>query len=408
MKKLFTEYNEVIEIIKSGIHNKNTGTDFLNAELKIDNQLWVGNVEIHIKSSDWYLHNHENDENYDAVILHVVWENDSPIYMKNNQPIPTLVLKDLVNSKLLISYQNLISTQNRWIPCEHQISSVDNFVIDNWLERLYFERLEHKSKSINELLKNENNNFEAVLFQLTAKNFGLKINGDAFLSLAQSIHFSIIRKERFNKESFMALLFGQAGFLEDASEEIYQQNLKKEYEYLKYKYKLNSISKNNFQFFRMRPNNFPTIRIAQLVALFHQQENLFSKVIEIDKLDHFYKLFSITIDDFWQTHYTFETLSKKSAKKLSKSFLDLILINTIIPLQFVYQQQKGSVNQERIVKLINAIKPEKNAIIERFSELGIKSKSAFKTQSLLELKNNYCAPKRCLECAIGNKILGKI
>ena len=301
-----------------------------------------------------------------------------------------------------------MSSQQRWIPCERQINSVDDFVIDNWLERLYFERLENKSKVINKLLKRENNDFEALLFQLIAKNFGLKINGDAFLSLAQSLDFSIIRKERFYYESFMALLFGQAGFLDENIEESYHQNLKKEYKYLQHKYNLVSISKDNFQFFRMRPSNFPTIRIAQLVSLFHQQENLFSKVITVDSLNDFYKLFSIKIDDFWQTHYTFETTSKKSSKQLTKSFLDLILINTIIPLQFVYQQQKGNVNQEVILKLINQIKPEKNSIIDKFSDLGIESKSAFKTQSLLQLKNNYCANKRCLNCAIGNKILGRI
>ena len=408
LSNLETVSKEPIIILKAGNHNFNTGPDFLNAQLKVSDQLWVGNVEIHLKSSDWYLHNHENDKNYDAVILHVVWEHDSDVFMKDNQPIPTLVLKNLVDKNVLHNYKNLSSSQFRWIPCETQINFVDDFTINNWIERLFFERLERKSSFINDLLNKTQNDFEAVLFQLIAKNFGLKINSEAFLSLAQSVDFSIIRKERFNEHSFSALLFGQAGFLDGNIEEPYHQNLKQEYEYLKHKHNLIPISNNQFQFFRMRPNNFPTIRIAQLISLFHQQENVFSKVISIKKVSDFYTLFSVEVNDFWKTHYTFETRSKKSSKTLTESFIDLLIINTIIPLKFVYQKSRSEVNENEIINLIKQLKPEKNSIISKFNELEIESKSAFETQVLLELKNNYCAPKRCLECAIGNKILNRI
>ena len=404
-KNLKTVRGEDIIVIKTGLHNKNSGPDFLNAQIKIDNQTWVGNVEIHISSSDWYLHKHEEDQNYDAVTLHIVWENDVEVFMKNNKPIPTLELKNIVDKELLKNYQNLVSKQQRWIPCENQIEGVDEFVIKNWLERLYFERLESKSILIKELLTKSNNDYEAVLFQLLAKNFGLKVNGDAFLSLAQSFDFSILRKVRFNKLQIEALLFGQAGFLNEETEEAYYQTLKKEYKYLQHKYNLMPISNNQFQFFRMRPNNFPTIRIAQLVALFHKYQNLFSMLTELNKLEDFYNLFSIEVNDFWKTHYTFETESKKSPKKLTKLFIDLLLINTIIPLKFVYQQSRGEVNQDEILKLIQQIKPEKNSIISKFSDLKINSENAFESQALLELKNNYCAKKRCLKCSIGNDLL---
>ena len=213
--------NETIQIIKSGTHNLNTGPDFLNAHLKINNQLWIGNVEIHINSSDWYLHKHEEDKNYDAVILHVVWQYDSAIFMKNNKPLPTLELNDLIDKNLLNNYQSLFSKQLRWIPCEQQINEVDSFLMSNWLERLYFERLENKALLIKELLAKSNNDFESVLFQLLAKNFGLKINGEAFLQLAQSFEFSTLKKARFNEFQLSALLFGQAGFLENEVEDSY-------------------------------------------------------------------------------------------------------------------------------------------------------------------------------------------
>jgi hypothetical protein len=270
---------------------------------------------------------------------------------------------------------------------------------------LFFDRLERKSEEINILLQQENNNFEAVLFQLLIKNFGLKVNGNSFLRLAQSVDFSVIKKLSFHTNQLAALLFGQAGFLEEETEDEYQKELRKEYGYLKHKFKLNHIPNNEFSFFRMRPNNFPTIRIAQLVALFHKHQDLFSKLIAIDNLDKFYELFTVVVNSFWQTHYNFESMSKKSPKKITTSFVDLLIINTIIPLQFLYQKSRGEVDEESFLVLLKKMKPEKNSIISKFSELGVSSKNAFDTQSLLELKNNYCAPKRCLECAIGNTVL---
>ena len=400
-----TTGNEHLSIIKSGLHNKNAGPDFLNAQLKIDGQTWIGNVEIHLKASDWYLHNHEKDLNYDAVILHVVWENDVDIYMKNNKPIPTLVLKNFIDETVLNKYKNLFLAPTAWLPCKNAISTVDKFIFNNWKERLFFDRLERKSEEINTLLQQENNNFEAVLFQLLIKNFGLKVNGNSFLRLAQSVDYSVIKKLSFHTNQLAAILFGQAGFLEEDTEVEYHKELRKDYDYLKHKFKLNHIPKNEFSFFRMRPNNFPTIRIAQLVALFHKHQNLFSKLIAIDNLEEFYELFTVVVNPFWQTHYNFDSISKKSPKKITTSFVDLLIINTIIPLKFLFQKSRGEVDEEFFLVLLKKMKPEKNSIISKFSEIGVSSKNAFDTQALLELKNNYCAPKRCLECAIGNTIL---
>ena len=400
-----TTENENLTILKSGFHNKNAGPDFLNAQLKIEDQTWVGNVEIHLKSSDWYLHNHEIDANYDAVILHVVWENDAVVFMKNNKPIPTLVLKDLVNERVLENYRNLLFTPIKWIPCQNSIATTDKFTFANWKERLFFERLERKSGEITILLAQEKNNYEAVLFQLLAKNFGLKVNGNSFLRLAQSINFPILQKTSFDAHQFAALLFGQAGFLEDEIQDAYHHQLKTTYKYLSHKYTLHSIPNKQFSFFRMRPSNFPTVRIAQLVSLFCKHKNLFSKLIALQDLKDFYALFSVEIPLFWKTHYNFESKSKSSSKKLTKSFVDLLIINTIIPLKFLYQKSSQGVDEEFFLEILKKMKPEKNSIISKFSDFGVAAKNALDTQALLELKNNYCAPKRCLECAIGSSIL---
>ena len=404
--ELLTTNNERISIIKSGQLNTNSGPDFLNAQLIIDNQKWIGNIEIHQKSSDWYVHHHEKDINYDAVILHVVYEEDVTVFMKNNQPIPTLVLKDRISETLLDSYHQLLNNPKAWIPCASQISTVDGFVMNSWLERLFIERLEEKSLLIKEMLVESKNDYEVVLFQLLAKNFGLKVNADAFLRLAKTIDFSIFRKEWFDEQRLSALLFGIAGFLEEDIEELYYKELKSEYEYLKKKYQLKSLGKNDFQFFRMRPNNFPTIRLAQLSALYVKHQNLFSKLIEVTSLSQFYTIFDeVEIHEFWNSHYTFKKSSKKTSKRFSKSFINLLIINTIIPLKFTYEKEKrGNINTEDLAYLLE-VPAEKNNIINKFNEYKVKAKNALETQALLQLKNKYCDSKNCLQCSVGDHLL---
>ena len=325
-----------VEIIFPGFYNTNSGPDFLNAKIKIEQILWVGNLEIHVKSSDWYVHQHEKDSNYDAVILHVVWEDDVEVFSKNNQRLPTIEISNLVVNDVLLNYQELYSKQQRWIPCQNTINSVDSFVINNWKERLFFERLEDKSIVIQKLLKESNNDYEAVLFKLLAKNFGLKTNAEAFLNFANSIDFSIVRKTQNDAFKLQALFFGQAGFLQGDFNEEYPINLKLEYDYLKHKYALESIHNKQFQFFRMRPSNFPTIRIAQLASLYYKNQHLFSKLMQVSDVAEIYKLFSVDLDDFWKTHYTFHKASPLRIKKITKQFVDLLLINTVIPLKFNY------------------------------------------------------------------------
>jgi len=401
---LKTAQGESITIIKTGDYLELSGPDFFNAQIKIGNQKWAGNVEIHLKSSDWYLHNHEKDPAYKNVILHVVWENDTPIFKENNTEIPVLVLKDYVSKDVVNNYRELLSPKT-WISCEKQIKDIDDFVFKSWQERLFFERLERKSKFIYDLLEETNQDWEAVLFCLLAKNFGLNTNGTSFLQISKTIPFSIIRKESFEIENLEALLFGTAGLLDSEKEDVYYKDLKFRYFYLLHKYQLEKTFIYPVQFFKLRPDNFPTIRLSQLGCLYHKHQNLFSKIIELKSLNNMYELLNVSVSPYWKDHYQFDKESPKKAKIVSKSFLDLIVINTIIPIQFAYSNIMGESIAEDLIDFMNEVGSEKNAIIDKFDSFGIKSKNAFESQTLLELKNEYCNKKACLKCGLGLELL---
>ncbi|AOC93821.1 hypothetical protein BB050_00676 [Flavobacterium anhuiense] len=395
---------EEITIIKTGDYLELAGPDFFNAHIEIGNQKWAGNVEIHLKSSDWYLHNHEKDAAYKNVILHVVWENDTAIFREDNTEIPVLVLKYYVSKEIIDNYNALVSPKT-WISCERQLKEIDKFVFKNWQERLFFERLERKSKFIDQLLEETNQDWEAVLFCLLAKNFGLNTNGNSFLQIAKAIPFSVIRKESFEVENLEALLFGTSGLLETEKEDVYYKDLKFRYFYLLHKYQIEKIYADPLQFFKLRPDNFPTIRLSQLAFLYHRHQNLFSKIIDLKSVGEVYRLLNISASSYWQNHYQFDKESPNKSKMLSKPFIDLVVINTIIPLQFAYSNIRGESIAEDLIDFINEVDSEKNAIIDKFNSFGIKSQSAFESQALLELKNEYCERKACLKCAIGLELL---
>ena len=407
INKLKTTKNEDIVLQGVGIHNtNNSGPDFFNALLIIDGQKWAGNVEIHNKSSDWYIHNHENDTAYDNVILHVVWEEDMDVFRKDNSVIPTLQIKDYINNDLLVRYKKLfLENKQKWIRCEKRLPQISRFTLSNWQERLYLERLEQKSIFIQKLLEDSVNDWEATLFKLLGKNFGLKVNGDAFLSLTNSIDFSIIRKCRKDVFSLEALFFGQAGFLEKGTEILYASDLKKEYCFLKNKFQLDNQGVLPLHFFRLRPSNFPTIRLSQFAMLYFKTPRLFDEVIKAKDINDFYELFGVNTSSFWENHYTFDKESKTKKKRITKSFIDLLLINTIIPLKFIHARSTGRNSEEEILDLISQISYEKNSIIDNFKILKVPVENAMHSQALIELKNKYCDKKACLKCAIGNKLL---
>ncbi|MFI0429993.1 DUF2851 family protein [Mariniflexile sp. HMF6888] len=405
LNKLKTTQGEAVLVTSVGQHNFNSGPDFFNAQLKIGNQLWAGNVEIHIRASDWFLHNHEQDKAYDNVILHVVWEHDTDVFRSDNTAIPTLQLQDFTSKDVLNNYEKLFSKNGKWINCENDFASVDDFVLSNWLERLYFERLERKSGTIQNLLKETKNDWEAVFFIMLAKNFGLKVNGESFYSIAKSIDFSIVRKSQANQQALEALLFGQAGLLEQDFENAYYLELVEAYQFLKHKFRLENNAVLPLQFFRLRPPNFPTIRLSQLASLYHEHKTLFSNVIEAENLEDFYKLFKVSAASFWNSHYTFQKTSKTSSKKLTKSFIDLLLINTVLPIKFCYAKEKGQEVDSIILKIASDIASEKNSIVDAFNNLEKVSSASLQSQALIQLKNEYCDKNKCLQCAIGNSLI---
>ncbi len=406
VSQLKTTANEKVSVKQLGQHNLNAGPDFFNAQLTIDNQLWAGNVEIHIKSSDWYVHNHETDKAYDNVILHVVWEHDSEIFRKDNSEIPTIELKHYVDKSLIDNYQKLILSKS-WINCETSFSEVDDFLLNNWLERLYIERLERKSKDIQKLLVASNNNWEAVLFKMLTKNFGLKVNGESFLSLANSTDFSVVRKLQNDAIDLEAVFFGQTDLLNDDVQDAYYLELQKRYQFLKQKFRLNKLGVLPLQFFRLRPPNFPTIRLSQLANLYHTRTNLFSELINVSSKKDVYKILDIETSEFWKSHYTFSKTSKVSKKALTKSFIDLLVINTIIPLQFTYAKVQGRPIEDHIFNFMRQIGVEKNSIVFKFLSLKPLEKHALMSQAFLQLKQNYCDKNKCLQCAIGNSLIVK-
>lgn len=404
--RLKTTSNQEVVIKNVGVHNTSqAGPDFIHARLIIDNQDWAGTVEVHVKSSDWYVHNHENDIAYDNVILHLVWEDDAQVYRKDNSLIPVVELKEYIPIEVVKKYQALYdNNSNNWISCHKQIKTVPEFVKTNWLERLCIERLEKKSLQIQQLLNDVTNDWEGLLFILLCKNFGLKSNADSFLAIAKSLGYSVIRKCSDQHLVLEALLFGHANLLNDVDEDPYGISLAKEYAFLKTKFNLSEVKGQPLQFFRQRPSNFPTIRLAQFVSLYHHNHQLFAAIIATKTLNGFYDLFDITTSAYWDTHYVFGKSSKKRSKKLSKSFINLLVINTIIPIKFLYSKSIGVANDE-IIALYSQLNAEQNSIVTRFSDCGLTIKNAMQSQASLELKNEYCDRKKCLDCGIGNYLL---
>lgn len=402
--QLKTHQNEPLEIIHFGNYLQLSGPDIFNAQIRISNQKWAGNIEIHVKSSDWYLHQHEFDAAYDSVILHVVWEHDVPIFRKNNSEIPTLVLKNWVNPKELTAYKNLLSKKN-WINCETAIHTIANFHWENWKEKLVLERLERKSIQISERLEQTKNDWEQVFFELVAKNFGSHINGAVFLKMAQQLSYQLIRKEKTNLIHLEALFFGILNALHAHYEDSYYNELQKTWHYLKIKYQLKEMQGATITFFKHRPDNFPTIRLAQLAMVFFKNEQLFQECMHADSNEKIYKILKHATAEYWQTHYVFGAVSVTKKKMITNSFLDLLLVNTIIPLQFCYKRKFSEIPVEELLSGLKQIKAENNSIIDKFKELKIEVASAYDSQALLQLKNEYCANSKCLQCAVGLNIL---
>ncbi|MDO5656529.1 MAG: DUF2851 family protein [Flavobacteriaceae bacterium] len=397
--KTFSGQDLYIE--KPGIRNTNAGPDFLNAQIRIGDVLWAGNIEIHVKTSDWFFHNHQWDPNYKNLILHVVYHHDLD---ELPHDCPLLVLQGKIKPELIQNYQYLQESKS-FIFCENLFQEVDEFTINNFVESLFIERLEKKVNLLDQRLAKLNGDWEALLFERIAYVFGLKINAYAFELLAKSFSFQILNQLIRKNENLEAFLFGQAGFLNSAKDE-YQLQLQKEYEFLQHKYQTESIEQHLFKFLRLRPPNFPTVRIAQLAAFYKFQNKLFAEIMRIPSEKEFLKIFqNIQASSYWDTHYNFGTESTFEVKTISDERLRLLLLNAVVPVKYLYQLKQGNENDESLLELVRSIKPEENSIIQKFQKIGAKVENAMDSQAYLELKKNYCDSKKCLNCRIGNKII---
>lgn len=398
--QLLTTQNENIQIISPGNYNTNQGPDFLNAKIKIDDTVLVGSIELHVNSSEWISHKHTGDINYNNVILHVVWHHD----LKEKLAFPTLELSDRISNILLGKYDELMTSQV-FIPCEKHIASVNTITIISWKERLIFERLQSKTKNIEKHLLQNKGHWEEAFWWLLARNFGTKINSDAFEAIARSISINTLAKNKDQIHKIEALLFGQANLLNKDFEEDYPAMLRKEYNYLQKKYNLQKVH-NSLYFLRMRPANFPTIRLAQLAMLIANSQHLFSKIKEAKKLSDVAQLLDVTANDYWHYHYIFDDPTTYKTKTLGKQMVQNILINTVVPILFAYGYlNKLEPIKEKALQWLGEIVAERNNITKGFETLTIENKTALDSQALIQLKNEYCNQKRCLQCAIGNKIL---
>ena len=397
--ELQTTTGEEIQIISQGTYNTNQGPDFNDAKIRIGKTTWAGSVELHILSSDWQKHKHQNDRNYNNVILHVVWEDDFP-----NYNIPVLKLENRIAKILLQRYEELMNTKG-FIPCEKTISSVKPIVLQSWKERLLAERLIRKSAIVETFLNESNHHWEETFWWLLARNFGIKINADVFEAMARSLPLLILARHKNQIHQLEALLMGQSNLLDGKFKEDYPIMLQKEYEFYKGKYKLQPNTIAPF-FLRMRPGNFPTIRLAQLAMLIHHSEHLFSKIKETNSLKDVKKWLDITANDYWHYHYRFDEPSLFKKKNLGQAMGDNILVNTICTMLFAYGHfHKEQKYKDRALQWLEEITAESNAVTKGFQQVGLQNTNARDSQALIELKNEYCSKKRCLDCAIGNVLL---
>lgn len=402
---LQTTAGEPVEIVKVGEHNFDSGPDFFNAKIKVGKTLWAGNVEVHINSSDWKKHFHQNDKAYDNIVLHVVHKADEQVFRKSGEAFPTIEIKNRIDTKIYQNYLNFKSSSD-WIPCEKQINKVPDLIINNTIDRLLLERLERKSTSITESLKLNKNNWEETFYQYVARNFGFKINAEPFELLAKSLPSVVLSKHKNSLLQIEGLLFGQAGLLDQHYEDKYMQQLQNEYVFLKQKFKLRSIDTHLWKYLRLRPVNFPTIRIAQFANLIFSSSHLFSKIIETENYEKLKIMMNVDVSEYWKTHYVIDKISAYNTKQLGDEAMNNIIINTIVPFLFVYGKQKGEEKYiERALQFLEQIKGEQNSIITKWEGLNLPVKNAYSTQALLQLKNEYCSKKKCLSCSIGNYLL---
>ena len=400
---LITTEGRPVQVIDPGMQNTDAGPDFFNAKIKIDGTLWVGSVEIHDKSSDWLLHHHDTDKAYDCVILHIIGFHDFQPVRTNGNPIPQMLLT--VPENILRSIDWLLYREEA-LPCLDHITGIAPLHIACWMEALLSERLERKTHDIFLLLDAYQTDWNEVFYITLTRNFGFGVNNDAFERLAKSLPLRCIQKQRSSHSQIEAMLFGQAGMLEEENDDHYYRLLQREYDFLRHKFSLSPMEDFVFKNLRTRPVNFPYLKVAQLAALWVQYDTLFSAILEARSTGEIKKYFRIPPSGYWETHYHFRYASPRKEKTIGENALNILLINTVVPMLFAYGlHNKRPEYCERATRLLESIPPEKNTIVTTFYNAGITVRHAGDSQALIQLKREYCEKKKCLYCRIGFRML---
>lgn len=410
LRQLSTTTGQSVSIQDFGRHNHDAGPDFLAGQVRLNGQQWAGNIEMHVKASDWYAHRHETDPAYENVILHVVYEEDKAVFRANGERIPCLELRGRVPYGLIKTYFHL-SNNEYWIPCQNQLHKVDEVVKRKWLSTLLNKRVSERARRFALRMEHTHRDWEEAFYQSLARAMGGKVNADAMDMLARSVPLRVLLKHKHSLLQLEAILFGQSGLIPapEAEEDNYIALLRREYTLLRTKYELRPLPVASWKYMRLRPANFPTVRIAQLAAMLHQTGQLFGKSLAAADTRELMNMYSVKLSNYWREHFRFGRQSKESgSRKLGLSSIRSILINTVVPAMLAYAEQRGVARyREQALAILNDLPPENNAILRQWNHLGLVAENAADSQALLELKTNYCGPKNCLNCAIGCALLDR-
>ncbi len=402
---ILTTDGQEIQIIKRGTHNHFDGPDFFQSRIRIGETEWFGNVEMHILASEWFDHKHHLDENYNNTILHVVMENNKIAIRKDGTKVPTLILKELILTKVLTQYKILFENSLE-LPCQNLLPKIDHFTFFMAQEKSLIERMKRKSDMVKGWQEIYQNHWQTVLYISILRSFGLKPNADIFEEIANQLPLNILAKHKKDEHQINALLFGLSGLLIEDLQDNYYNQLKREWLFLKQKYNLIEPQKCLLFFKNIRPANFPTIRLSQFANLISKSLSLFSQIIENQNVIDIKKLFEVKANQYWETHYNFDKISSKHDVTLSDETINRIIINGVLPVLFSYSIYSNNEKlKQKVFDILLELKPEKNKITDLFKKSELTCKNGFDSQAMIELFNEFCSKKRCLDCAIGHKIL---
>lgn len=400
---LTTNEGKEVYVIDPGITNSDAGPDFFNAKIKEGDTVWAGSIEIHKRASDWFKHGHDKDKAYDAVVLHIVEEDDVPVFRSTGEKISQLVLP--VPSYIRQNINQLLSSKSI-LPCASIIKDLDPFLLSSWLNVLASERLERKMQDVFTLLKQQNEDWNEVFYILLTRNFGFGLNSEAFQQLAVSLPLRYIRKHRHSISQVEALFFGQAGMLKDEYGDEYYRLLRREYEFLSRKFDLKAVDASQFKSMRVRPIGFPHLKIAQLSMLWFTHDTLFSQLLEANTLNEIRAFFRFQPSDYWLTHYSFRHQSPERSKTIGENAINIIIINTVASVMFAWGKRKNKLEYcERAIQILERLPAEQNSICRLFTNAGIQLSNAADSQAVIQLKRAYCETKKCIYCRIGYNYL---